>query len=212
MSKARLEDAYFAHSGLLEDANEALKRARSESALQSALDSLASIDGHLKYVKRWGNGAERRPECFRIVFHLAPLLAHEAALDAVCECLRTLRSLDRADRDALLEDARDAQALLATCRDAREATRGGVDITTLASEEVDAIEQLRQVGQLAITSDDVAYLAGDMKLPWRGKCSQCGALVRGAKARFFSEHLCPNCGATSMFVIVERSPAFSRGE
>ena len=210
MSKARLQEGHERHFALLDEATEATSRGDIESALDFCIEALSHLDSAMKFEKRWGDGELETFEALDFILDLAPFLLHDAAIQSCRDCTRSLRSLSTEQREQLIDRIEQAELSLAATHDLYGHLRGGETVENLDRDHVRIAERLHELGAVGFFDEDepIAYLIADLNLPWRGKCSSCGALVRGAKHKFLETQRCPGCSSDCVFTITEPLPAF----
>lgn len=218
MAKAELQADQAAYDGHMARARAAEAAGRHADAILHAMEAWPHLDGMMKFERRWEEREFQSVACIDLVLRYAPLLFHFESLETLASMLKSQKSIDRnatddlADRvSAAMSQLLRAQRLWNHIEDNPE-TRQDEVRERLGGDQDEwraTAERWAEMGLIVRTKVGGRYqleLATNLDARVRGRCAECGRVVRGMKRDMLSEQACPACLKSSMFAILGEVP------
>lgn len=214
-SKAELEQDYMIYIALREQWLDAEQHSDWKRALESAIQALQYVDSMVRYARRYEKADLQSIEAIDLIVRLAPLLFEHEKLDALEALIEGNRSLERFTSESLADKLKKARHRMRIARRLwnqlesqaeHQQVRPSPSPATIEAQEREILEEWCRMGLVRRLPEGSAHpfmLVTSLAQIIRGKCPQCGAVVRASKGVLLEPRQCPRCARQVAFVLMD---------
>jgi hypothetical protein len=218
MTKVEMEHHQKQYQSLMADARSAEQAGLYRIAIEKALASWEHIDGMMQYERRYESKEFRSVPAIDLTLRYAPLLLDFASLDALEGLLKDCRRIEKNTSDSLVDKLAAARALMREAHrlwdhlewnprsrqdELRRLLGGDQEQWRGIAEAWDKMGLLRRESEGGTYRLSLSTRMGEVVL---AKCPGCGNIVEAPKAMCLEDMVCPECEATTLFVILSAPP------